>query len=196
MKNNTKTTAAIFLISLGTVATTASTGSLMDTESIYNSSHVVESTQSISPTATDKYKKIYQELESYKALKDNWDGYNGIRPTDEVIDATKNFLAILKNYNIMQPRIMVSGDGQIALFWKDNKKYIEVDFDIGQHFSYFYEIEKQIYGEDDVFIYDRLPTKLLEAFNMIKVNSISNSPKLINTTLGTKRTMSYLTEVV
>lgn len=124
-----------------------------------------------------EYSKIYTELESYKTLQNNWDGYQGQKPSDQVIDTTKYFLTILKSKDILNPNIMVSGTGEIGLYWKDTDKYIEVDFDIEGSFSYFYKINNKIYGEDDIDI-NAFSDKLLEKLVYFK-NSINTNRKTI-----------------
>lgn len=114
-----------------------------------------------------EYEKLLQKLYSYKELPINWDGYNGVGPSIEIVATVKNFLNILKNNQIANPKIMVSCDGTIGLFWKSNHNYLEVDFDTANYLSFFYEFEKKVYGEDDLLIENRVPEKLLGAINML-----------------------------
>jgi hypothetical protein len=128
-----------------------------------------------------EYSKLYKELSTYSKLNDNWDGYNGIKPSDDIIETVRIFLEILKNHKIHHPRIMVSGSGEVALFWKKNKNYIEIDFDIKNKLSFFYELGTDIYGEDDVVIDGSIPKKLNYSLsNLIKVTSTNESNSLIN----------------
>jgi len=129
----------------------------------------------------EKYEKLYTELYSYKELNDNWDGYGGRKPSDEIINTVKSFIDILKNNQINNPKIMVSGDGEIALFWKNNKNYIEISFDISEHLTFFYELNKKVYGEEDIKINGNIPSKLLFSFNYIK-NQISTKNSDISLT--------------
>ena len=121
---------------------------------------------------SDAYSQVFKELNSYKDLKTNWDGYGGIRPTDEIINSTKKFLEKLKENKILTPSIMVAGSGEIAIFWESKDSYIEVNFDTQEQFSFFYKIDDNIYGEDDIKV-DNLPIRLKEALNYLEsgVNS-------------------------
>lgn len=128
-----------------------------------------------------EYSELYSELSTYGDLNKNWDGYNGIRPSDDIIETVRVFLNILKNHKIHHPRIMVSGSGEIALFWKNNKNYIEIDFDIKNKLSFFYELDKDIYGEDDVSIDGLIPQKLDDSLsNLFKVTSSNRNSSLTN----------------
>lgn len=168
----TSTLMASFLISTGNV------NSQMPSIITDNTSYSYEKSNF---TYEKEYSNVYTELESYKTLENNWDGYQGVKPTNELIHTVKDFLNILKSKKIINPNIMVSGLGEISLYWKDNNKYIEIDFDIEKHFSYFYKINKKIYGEDDIKI-DYFPEKLLDTLVYFK-NSINTdkNKKIIET---------------
>lgn len=45
----------------------------------------------IIPKQKDSYNDIFKELNSYKDLKPNWDGYDGREPSDDIVNTTKNF---------------------------------------------------------------------------------------------------------
>lgn len=125
-----------------------------------------------------EYHKIYKELFSYRELQHNWDGYGGIRPSEEIINTTKNFMNILENNEIINPKIMVSGTGEIGLFWKNKDNYIEVDFDENEYFTYFYKIDNKIYGEDDIPLNQNIPNRLL--YVLKNQNTTKNSSSLIH----------------
>jgi len=105
------------------------------------------------------YEEIIKELNSYKNLKDNWDGYGGIKPKDDIIETARNFIEILKNNNIGCPKIMVSGTGEIGIFWSSSTAYIEIDFDIKDKFTYFYN-GNELFGEDDLKVERFLESKV------------------------------------
>lgn len=116
----------------------------------------------------DIYSDIFKELNSYKDLKPNWDGYNGKKPSDEIINTAKKFLEKLQNSQISSPEIMLSGSGEIAIYWENRDNYIEVNFDMKDYLSFFYKIEENIYGEDDLKA-DNLPTKLKDSFKYFEI---------------------------
>lgn len=121
-----------------------------------------------------EYKKLIKKLYTYKELPNNWDGYNGVAPSREIIETAENFLKILKNSQIMNPKIMVSCDGAIGLFWQDNHNYLEVDIESAEYLSFFYEFQKKVYGEDDILFEDKVPEKLLSAIKIFN-NGINTS---------------------
>ena len=143
---------------------------------------IIQNVKSANDTSYNiEYSDLYKELSTYSDLNKNWDGYNGIRPSDDIIETVKVFLNILKNRKIHHPRIMVSGNGEIALFWKNNKNYIEIDFDLKNKLSFFYELDTDIYGEDDVVINGLIPQKLNYSLsNLFKVTSSNKGYSLTN----------------
>jgi hypothetical protein len=166
-----------FLITIG--------GSKMVTDSIIQNnitSNIIQNVKSANDASYSiEYSELFSELSTYSDLNKNWDGYNGIRPSDDIIETVSIFLNILKNHKIHHPRIMVSGSGEIALFWKDNKNYIEIDFDIKNKLSFFYELDMDIYGEDDVAINGFIPQKLNYSLsNLFKRTSSDKSSFLTN----------------
>jgi hypothetical protein len=134
-----------------------------------------------------EYQKICDELSSYKKLKNNWDGYQGIKPSSEIIETVMKFLDILIEDKIHNPQIMLSGDGEIALFWKVMNSYIEIDFDMKGYLSFFYEIGGNVYGEDDILINGYIPIVLKKALLSLTQKNISNKNEflIINTSTST-----------
>lgn len=121
----------------------------------------------IIPKQKDSYNDIFKELNSYKDLKPNWDGYDGRKPSDDIVNTTKKFLEELKNNKISAPEIMISGIGQIAIYWKNRDSYIEVNFDMKDYLSFFYKIDGVVYGEDDLKV-DSLPVRLKDALSYLE----------------------------
>lgn len=142
--------------------------------------NVIQNVKSANDTLYNiEYSKVYKELSTYSNLNKNWDGYNGNKPSDDVIKTVKSFLNILKNHKIHHPRIMVSGSGEVALFWKNNENYIEIDFDLKNKLSFFYELGIDIYGEDDVATDGLIPQKLHYSLsNLFKATSSNKSNSL------------------
>lgn len=60
---------------------------------------------------------------------------------------------------------MISGIGQIAIYWKNRDSYIEVNFDMKDYLSFFYKIDGVVYGEDDLKV-DSLPVRLKRCFEL------------------------------
>lgn len=142
-----------------------------------------------------EYIKLLKKLYSYKELAQNWDGYDGIKPAEEIIKTAEIFLTILKSNQIVNPKIMVSGDGTVGLFWKNNRNYLEVDFDTAEHLSFFYEFEEKVYGEDDLLVSNIVPENLLNALN--KLQNSNNTARQYNgliagTDAGKRSTKSFI----
>lgn len=140
-----------------------------------------------------KYTHLFSELYSYRELTENWDGYNGIRPSDDIISTASKFLNILQENLISSPEIMLSGSGEVALFWKNNNDYIEVSFDISNHLTYFYILDSIVYGEDDIFINTYIPEKLYGAINYLQNELSSKKSRILIE--NTNDTFSSIIEV-
>lgn len=167
--NLKSTVIAGFLITTGSTCSVAS--SIIANEVVSATMHENRISQ-----FDNEYEKIYKELESYKKLENNWDGYQGVRPSNELIKTSKEFLTILKNETIVNPSIMVSGKGEIALFWKNKDTYIEVNFDIENKYSYFFKMGTKIYGEDDIEVMV-IADKLMETLSYVENSTNSNWTK-------------------
>jgi len=140
-----------------------------------------------------EYQKLRSELFSYKLLKNNWDGYNGIKPSDDILNTTEHFLNTLKINKTIHPHIMLSGNGEVSLFWKNKKNYIEVSFDEKNKLSFFYELDKAVYGEDDIPLGKTIPKMLAYSIkNMIEKSSSSHQKSLINHITSTKLNSEFI----
>jgi hypothetical protein len=109
----------------------------------------------------NSFKKVKDELENFKSLKENWDGYNGVIPDESLVDYCQEFVEKLESFDISPPKTMLTGSGELGLYWKTKTKYIEIDFSNIGYFSYFVETESNVAGQDDCTIKD-FPKKLYE----------------------------------
>lgn len=180
-------TATAFLITANGQNT--STNSIIEYRNITTTSYQVTTLVKNDYSNIYKYNELQKELSSYRKLKNNWDGYGGIRPLDDIINTVTIFLDILSYNNIYSPKIMVSGNGEIALFWKKNEHYIEIDFDTNNQLSFFYEMGTDIYGEDDIIINDIIPQKLYSSLNIFFKPTSSKKSFFIEN----KKNSSFLT---
>lgn len=126
------------------------------------------------------YKKTLKELESYKLLESNWDGYDCPKPIIPNIDKAINFLNLLEKNKFQAPTPMIAGDGEVGLYWttpRDVKDsyYIEISFDTDEGYCFFYEFEKnsekhELYGKEilDISI---IEDKLFEKLKLISEGS-------------------------
>lgn len=117
-----------------------------------------------------EYSQLCDKLYSYRDLKNNWDGYGGVRPKDEIIFTTEKFIKSLESSSIMPPRIMVAGSGQVALFWKNKGNYIEIDFDEEGYYSYFSKLNGKVKGYDEVAVSGYIPKDLYVSIEALNAN--------------------------
>ena len=106
--------------------------------------------------------KTEEELLSYIKLTKGWDGYQGVVPEESVINISLNFLKLIKSQNFPAPKPMLSGEGEVSLYWDIDNTYIEVGFEAESFFSYLIDSVDRTTGEDDVkFDSDTIPSNLL-----------------------------------
>lgn len=103
-------------------------------------------------------------LESYKELNPNWDGYDAIKPNPIIIDRAISFLVALKCYNVELPKPMIAGSGEVGLYWRLDKTYIEVGFDETGN-CLFIDSKPDLFGIDD-FDETIIPKELLEKITL------------------------------
>lgn len=76
----------------------------------------------ISPSA-----RLIGKLTSYLELDDGWDGYSGERPSEVAVTDAIQFIQKLRT-GLKSAIPMVSSDGEVGLFWKDQENYIDIGF--------------------------------------------------------------------
>lgn len=168
----TSSVVACLLISMG------NTDLKSNSQLLINSEVATNKTIGLYSEANNKrYAELYEELDSFSTLQNNWDGYGGIKPSLEIINTAKNFIDIIKKNKVMYPKLMVSGKGNISLFWKAQKNYIEIEFDTNNHLSFFYRLDNDVYGEDDVMISGDIPNKLSYSLQYLENRTSSKKAK-------------------
>ncbi|MDT3560216.1 hypothetical protein ROM82_08005 [Cronobacter malonaticus] len=116
--------------------------------------------------------KIFTELSQYMSLQHDWDGYGGAAPDPSIIDTAMTFLSDARYSGIVDsPKSMLTGSGEIGLYWENQYEnfYLEVTFDHEGKYSYFFEHNDEVSGEDDVDFYEErvaavIRNKLHEVF--------------------------------
>ncbi len=114
------------------------------------------------------YRDLGAAIEQYKSLEEDWDGYGAAAPTREIIDAAIELVRKLKIKNFKAPKPMLSGSGELGLYWKNNSVYIEISIDEPRNYSLYIEEGTSYNGKADISISDRLPEELrvaLDKFN-------------------------------
>jgi hypothetical protein len=90
--------------------------------------------------------RIHQEINSYKNLKDGWDGDDSFGPSDRTINNAINFVNSLGNLLelIDEDYIYPTGDGTIVIdFQNDNGDLVSVEIREST-IGYFFETEGHI----------------------------------------------------
>lgn len=114
--------------------------------------------------------KLINTLKSYLELQENWDSYGGTAPTKEVVDMSIKFVKLINDKGNTLPTPMVSGSGEVGLYWDNSLSdiYIEVGFEIGfekeKEFSYLVSTGELEVGEDDCSI-TNIPPILIKHIN-------------------------------
>ena len=83
-----------------------------------------------SSSKTEKSKKrseLEGEIRRYVTLPTGWDGMAAVTPTQQAANEALQFLDVLPP-DLDLPTPMVEGDGEIAVYWKNNKGHLEVAF--------------------------------------------------------------------
>lgn len=112
-------------------------------------------------------KELIEKLEEYSLLEENWDGYNGEKPNQKVINQAKTFLILLMGKIKHFPKSMISSSGTIGFYFEPNKEnYIEIEIE-EEIYSYFTKINKtEFSGKDDLLLND-IDLDLIEKINTI-----------------------------
>ena len=80
---------------------------------------------SITPRLTENNESIYNTIESFRLLKDNWDSYNAIKPSDSIIKKSIDLLIWLNASQIDVYFSAPTRDGDVLLELKNNDKSVE-----------------------------------------------------------------------
>jgi len=121
------------------------------------------------------YNKIVREIESYKFLDFNWDGYEAKPLNHMLINKSISFLNLIKDKKLILPTPMAEPqNGGVSFFWNNYSKdfYIEVGIDSIDNYSYFFDIKKTntLFGKDDVSL-SVIDDRLLETIKLFDKRS-------------------------
>ncbi|MCK5538973.1 MAG: hypothetical protein KAI79_19270 [Bacteroidales bacterium] len=160
-------------IVVGASITTISKSHYSETESIflidYEKSETISDIYFITDKEDSNLIKLHSLINSYEQLPNNWDGYNGIAPEKSTVTATIAFLNVLMNQSIVSPKSMLSGSGEISLYWDNGDTYIEIGFEDKEHYTYFIDNNGEGSGEDDYPLSESIPNSLLQILKTISV---------------------------
>jgi hypothetical protein len=111
---------------------------------------------------TARFDKLIQQLNDYLNLKENWDGYSGVAPTEKQINDAIKFVKSLPQ-QIPLPEPMVAGSGTVGLYWESQGIYAEIGFEgDGTFWCYGEDNEGNEAGEDRLDLGSQLPADLLK----------------------------------
>lgn len=65
-------------------------------------------------------------VKSFSDLTDDWDGANGRPPSQRAIDESSILLSQLEQLEVIEPKTMLSNDGEIGLYWRTDRCYLEI----------------------------------------------------------------------
>ncbi len=120
----------------------------------------------------DLFSEISKDIMRYALLDEDWDGYGGSTPSEEVIALSINFLSQINYKDLPLPNHMVSGDGALSLYWEDKEAsiYIEVAFDESNSYSYLIRTKDDLEGKDDIsLIRDGVESSIVEHIKSIQI---------------------------
>ena len=66
------------------------------------------------------------EVKSYGDLTDDWDGSLGRPPAQRAIDESMDLLSQLERLEAVEPKTMLSNDGEIGIYWRTDRFYLEI----------------------------------------------------------------------
>ncbi len=113
------------------------------------------------------FEKLINTLESYKSLEEDWDGYGGITPSIEVVDTAIALIFKMKRDDLATPKPMISGSGNVGLYWNGKDAYIEIGID-GTNSYYTYISEGDKYeGQENNMLDQPLPDNLTRALEKL-----------------------------
>lgn len=90
-----------------------------------------ESTRRRSPCdatepVTAGFARARLEVRSYADFPDDWDGSDGIPPSQRAIDESMHLLSQLERLQVVEPKTMLDNDGEIGLYWRTDRCYLEI----------------------------------------------------------------------
>lgn len=131
----------------------------------YNNTHLTTITKKLS-IQLSLYDRVVNKLLGYLDLEDDWDGYGAAPPNEGVIDSAIQYLTLLKEKKLPAPKPMLSGSGEVGLYWDHQNSHFELAFEEQGMFSYFINHGGLIHGEDDIG-FDIIPEQLFKGLNEI-----------------------------
>ena len=92
----------------------------------------------LTPSKVTPLSKLIGTLTCYENLPEDWDGYGGVPPIGETISNATEFVSLLPS-DLPLPKPMLSGNGDVGLYWKTESLYIDIEFEGDGTYSYYAE---------------------------------------------------------
>ncbi len=109
------------------------------------------------------YAILKDTIGDYAFLTEDWDGYGGVAPSKAIIKTTIELLEKLHLQGFSIPKPMLSGSGEIGLYWKNNSIYTEITIDEPNSYSLYIEEGNAYSGKADIKIEEDLPQELISS---------------------------------
>jgi hypothetical protein len=117
------------------------------------------------PVSNDN--SLVSKILSYLKLEHDWDGYDGVPPEKQAVISAINFVELLKKENFIQPKAMLSGDGEVGLYWDANGIFIDVGFEESGLMSFYAKTStSEVFGGDELSP-SAVPSELMHVLDML-----------------------------
>lgn len=114
------------------------------------------------------FQKVLSQLEFYTQLSEGWDGYKGQPATRASVDDAAAFLGRLPMH-LPTPKPMISGDGEVSLYWEVGTRYAEAAFPGDGTFHFIFDSEEENVCIDNISSTDEyLSEEILSNLNKIQ----------------------------
>ena len=109
---------------------------------------------------------IFDKLDEYTTLQENWDGYGCDKPNLKIIENAREFISeLMKNIDVI-PKPMISSYGNIGFYFHLDNRYIEIEIE-EDGYSYFVDTDiSGLFGKDDLEI-NKIDADLISAINLM-----------------------------
>jgi hypothetical protein len=116
---------------------------------------------------TAKLEQVIEQLIEYLNLKEDWDGYGGVVPSEKTVNEAIQFVKTLPEIMPL-PEPMIAGSGAIGLYWDEKGIYAEIGFEgDGTFWCYAENAQRDEAGQDSILIGEPLPDDFLNLLEPI-----------------------------
>ena len=109
--------------------------------------------------STTSQEEVAGEIRSWALWPQNWDGEGAAAPLPTSLAAAVSFVRLLDARSPM-PEPMLLASGKVAVYWRNDARYAELEFQGDNTLSYFIELVNERHKGLIGFNRDEIPTKL------------------------------------